>query len=106
MLEAAKALRTFRGNLKECWGFDSMYTAPGNWIKFIQSNRGVKYTTWFSDEPRPQTVAGTKVNCLQLKALAKAKKLSQITVIASKASHNNMMKQHLATQLNATSFLK
>jgi hypothetical protein len=75
MLEMGGALSTFKSNLKECWGFDSMYQPTvydkakkiieNEWVQFANNNSGVKlYFYYYAGD-----TSGTRQHSTKLKSL-------------------------------------
>jgi len=120
----------FKGKLKECWGFDSIYGVKDKdadfWSDWAQGHPGTKITMFYlftqkdvgKDPKLPVSPSnpldhreptGTTFPAMELERLAKARKLGNVAVVretkASTLSHNEVPRTHLADLLKAAPYL-
>jgi hypothetical protein len=120
----------FKDKLKECWGFDSIYGVKDKdadfWSGWAKGHPGTKVTMFYifaqrdvgKDPKLPvspnnpldhREPTGTTFPAMELERLAKARLLSNVSVIreteASTLSHNEVPRTHLADLLKAAPYL-
>lgn len=120
----------FKGKLKECWGFDSIYGVKDKdaefWADWAKGHPGTKVTMFFiftqkdvGKNPKLPVSAsnlldhreptGTTFPAMELERLAKARKLGNVAVVrgtkASTLNHNEVPRTHLADLLKSAPYL-
>jgi hypothetical protein len=120
----------FRGKLKECWGFDSIYGVKDRdadfWSDWARAHQGTKVTMFYiftekevgKDPKQPvgpgnpfdhREPSGTTAPAMELERLAKERMLTNVTVVretkASTLNHTEVPRTHLADLLKAARYL-
>jgi hypothetical protein len=120
----------FKGRLKECWGFDSIYGVRDRdadfWAGWAGEHPGTRVTMFYipterdvgKDPGRPvgpgnpsdhREPTGTTAPARELERLARARRLGNVAVVretgASTLSHSEVPRAHLADLLRAASYL-
>jgi hypothetical protein len=121
----------FKGKLKACWGFDSLYGVKAKdaafWSDWAQGHPGTEVAMFYlftereiGKDPRQpvspsnpldrREPTGTTFPAMELQRLAKARKLGNVTVVretkATTLRHNEVPQAHLAALLKAAPYLE
>jgi hypothetical protein len=123
-------LPNYKGKLKECWGFDSIYGVRDKdaefWAGWAKENPDAKVSMFYiyteravgKDPKQPVSTANpldhrepsnTSGPALELERLANAQKLSNVSVVRetkdSTLKHNEVPRAHLAELLKKATYL-
>jgi peptidoglycan hydrolase-like protein with peptidoglycan-binding domain len=87
----------YASNIRECWGFDSMYNSPdpSEWTRWARAHPSAKLYIYYTDG------GGTKANSLKLKS----QYLPNVVVDRSPVAHDLVPITHWQPRLVGTTFL-